>query len=396
MIRKIILTTVLFLLAYNIFGQNLINNSSFELYSNCPYESAQIDYCNYWQCPNNSSPDYLVQCYSNFISDHSVSVPENCFGYQKAYQGKAYIGIITLYKDRYKVKGRKYKNDYVEYVQTKFKKPLLKDKRYLLKLQVSCAESSNFYNDYIDFCFSKDSVLEKYDESNLLICDNCVEFKSPDSFRNKKEWQEISILYTAKGGENFLTIGTFYYDGIFKEINKKIKSNLFFKETVKEESAYYYIDNVSLIPVDSLGNEIILYPELIKKIEIIKKLDSLSFENISIGESLVLNNIYFDLNKSKLLPSSFPELDKLKQILLDIEKLKIEICGHTDNSGTDEYNMNLSLNRAKAVYVYLIENGVNSSQLLYKGLGSAKPIVPNDSEENMALNRRVEIVVIDK
>lgn len=139
-----------------------------------------------------------------------------------------------------------------------------------------------------------------------------------------------------------------------------------------------------------------MYSQLIENIELIDKPDSLSFENISVGESLILNNIYFDLNISELLSSSFPELNKLKQILLDNKKLIIEICGHTDNLGTDEHNMNLSINRAKAVYEYLIENGVDSSQLLYKGLGSIKPIAPNDSEENMALNRRVEIVVINK
>lgn len=121
MIKKIIFTTSFILLISYTFGQNLINNGSFEIFSNCPYESAQIQYCNYWQSPNNSSPDYFVRCYSNFISDHSVSVPENRFGYQNAYEGKAYNGIVTIYKDRYKVNDYKYQNDYVEYVQTKLK-----------------------------------------------------------------------------------------------------------------------------------------------------------------------------------------------------------------------------------------------------------------------------------
>jgi outer membrane protein OmpA-like peptidoglycan-associated protein len=73
--------------------------------------------------------------------------------------------------------------------------------------------------------------------------------------------------------------------------------------------------------------------------------------------------------------------------------LKIEIQGHTDNTGTDEKNKALSENRAKSVYQYLIDKGVSAGRLSYKGYASSKPIGPNNTESGRAKNRRTEFVV---
>jgi outer membrane protein OmpA-like peptidoglycan-associated protein len=76
--------------------------------------------------------------------------------------------------------------------------------------------------------------------------------------------------------------------------------------------------------------------------------------------------------------------------------VKIEISGHTDNYGTDAYNQKLSVDRARAVYRYLIDNGIESNRLSYKGYGKEKPVVPNDTEENRAKNRRTEILITER
>ena len=76
------------------------------------------------------------------------------------------------------------------------------------------------------------------------------------------------------------------------------------------------------------------------------------------------------------------------------QNLKIEIGGHTDNQGNDEYNMNLSLERAKSVYNYLISKGISADRMSYKGYGETKPIASNDTEEGRQLNRRTEFKVI--
>lgn len=117
---------------------------------------------------------------------------------------------------------------------------------------------------------------------------------------------------------------------------------------------------------------------------------------IKIGESVTLKNIFFATNKSELLPESRAELNKLVKFLKSMTDITIEISGHTDNVGTDAYNNVLSNDRANAVYNYLINNGIPSERLSYKGYGKTKPIDTNDTEEGRANNRRTEFKIIDK
>ena len=113
-----------------------------------------------------------------------------------------------------------------------------------------------------------------------------------------------------------------------------------------------------------------------------------------IGETFVLRNVFFDFDKSILKNESHIELDKLVAYLSSNQNLKIEIGGHTDNQGNDDYNMNLSLQRAKSVYNYLISKGISADRMSYKGYGETKPIATNDTEEGRQLNRRTEFKVV--
>jgi outer membrane protein OmpA-like peptidoglycan-associated protein len=112
------------------------------------------------------------------------------------------------------------------------------------------------------------------------------------------------------------------------------------------------------------------------------------------GSSTVLSNIFFEFDKYDLMDKSYAELEQVMQFLNDNPTVKIGIGGHTDDKGTADYNKTLSLNRAKSVYNYLVEQGIEADRLKYKGYGSEKPIVPNDSEENRRKNRRIDFVII--
>ena len=116
---------------------------------------------------------------------------------------------------------------------------------------------------------------------------------------------------------------------------------------------------------------------------------------IEVGVSVRLNNIFFDYNKTTLRPESFPELDKVVQFLQENPKVVIEIGGHTDDRGTDSYNETLSQGRAESVVQYLTDNWVDPSRISAKGYGESKPEVPNDTDENRQINRRVEFTILD-
>lgn len=109
-------------------------------------------------------------------------------------------------------------------------------------------------------------------------------------------------------------------------------------------------------------------------------------------EVKITQQIHFEFNKDKIRPESFPVLDAVVEALQKNQAIKIEVQGHTDNKGAAAYNKNLSDRRAKSVMKYLLEHGIELSRLTSHGYGFERPLVDNSTEQNRALNRRVQFV----
>jgi outer membrane protein OmpA-like peptidoglycan-associated protein len=109
-------------------------------------------------------------------------------------------------------------------------------------------------------------------------------------------------------------------------------------------------------------------------------------------EIKITQQIHFEFDKDKIRPESFPILDAVVEVLQQNPKIKIEIQGHTDNKGAPAYNKSLSDRRAASVKKYLVAKGVDAARLTSKGYGMEQPVVPNTSDQNRALNRRVQFV----
>lgn len=123
---------------------------------------------------------------------------------------------------------------------------------------------------------------------------------------------------------------------------------------------------------------------------------NIPLQPIEVNASIVLNNIFYAVNKYSLDTSSQVELDKVVQLLAENPTLKIEISGHTDNTGKPADNLTLSNNRAKAVINYLGTKGISATRLSYKGFGATKPVADNKTEAGKAKNRRTELRVVAK
>lgn len=117
---------------------------------------------------------------------------------------------------------------------------------------------------------------------------------------------------------------------------------------------------------------------------------------IDMGSIMELKNVFFETGKYDLKPESKAELDKLVSFLKSNPTLHIELSGHTDNVGDKNKNLVLSQNRAKAVFEYIIANGIDDKRLTYAGYGDTRPKVANDSDENRAANRRTEFKITGK
>lgn len=133
---------------------------------------------------------------------------------------------------------------------------------------------------------------------------------------------------------------------------------------------------------------------------VVEKIDTVFIEkptNNDVKRAMVnaSDNLEFENDKAIILKKSYGDLESLINILLIRDELKMTLEGHTDNSGTEEYNMRLSENRVKAVKDFIVANGIDASRIKTSFFGESKPIADNNTEEGQAKNRRVEMKIIE-
>jgi outer membrane protein OmpA-like peptidoglycan-associated protein len=324
--------------------------------------------------PTQGTTDLFCMCNLRRQKKYSmVDVPQNPMGYQFAHSGTCYAGLFAFAHD-----------DYREYLQTPLVTPLEKDKYYVFSMYVSLADYASTYVDQLGVCFLPDKV--KYNMSNEISDLNPVYIKTDAVGKDAKHWHKLSVTYKAQGGESYLLIGSFVVNAVKKtkyKAPKEIKSRI---NQTSERDAYYFIDDVSLAETAIVVKE--EPPPIIKT-----ELDTL--DKIPADTAFVLKNILFKSGKAILLPSSYADLDKMVDYLTKNSNLRIEISGHSDNTGSEAINQKLSKERAKAVADYLLKKKIDRQSITTTGYGSSKPIVPNDSEEHKQQNRRVGFVLLN-
>jgi OmpA-OmpF porin, OOP family len=121
---------------------------------------------------------------------------------------------------------------------------------------------------------------------------------------------------------------------------------------------------------------------------------NIELEKIKGGSVVVLNNIFFDVDKYELKEKSQAEIAEVVRFLNSNPQVRIEVSGHTDNLGTSDYNSTLSEKRAQAVTNYLIKSGISRARIIPKGYGASKPVGDNSTEHGRQLNRRIEFKIL--
>ena len=342
-------------------AENIIPNSSFELYASPPigwfYKGEHYTtVMKYWSSATNASPD---------VFGPKVRVPahwaEKGFGGQSPRTGLSMSGITLYGCEQGKPHCR-------EYIQIQMSEPLVAGQTYLAEMWVSHLPKSLRVNN-IGFFFSKEKI-EEITDGVLNFTPQVKEDEIMEGYNHK--WMKLSGRFIADNEAEYLIIGNFLPDSLtlFKPANE---GSLPF--------AYYYIEDV-----------------LVKKIPPILPVpvpeDDLTKVTLEAGKVVPLRDIYFEHDKSELMPRSYVELKKLLKIMEDNPHLAIEICGHTDSTGEDDYNQMLSEKRAKAVVDYLNIKGIPAGRTRFKGCGSAQPIATNTTLQGRQLNRRVELIVL--
>ncbi|MEZ4962512.1 MAG: OmpA family protein [Saprospiraceae bacterium] len=342
-------------------ADNIIPNPSFELYSAPPigwfYKGEHYtNVMKYWSSATNASPD---------VFGPKVRVPahwaEKGFGKQIPRTGLSMSGITVYGCNEGKPHCR-------EYIEIQLSEPLITGQDYLAEMWVSHLPKSLLVNN-LGFYFSKEKIEE--------ITDGVLRF-NPQVFAEdvigakNNRWAKVAGRFTAASEAEYLVIGNFFPD------------SLTITQPGPEGSlpyAYYYIEDV-----------------LVKKIPPILPIpireDDLTKVKLEAGKVVPLRDIYFEHDKWELMPRSFVELKKLLKIMRNNPQLAIEVCGHTDSTGEDEYNRSLSEKRARSVVDYLNANGIPDTRTRYRGCGSAQPIATNATPQGRQMNRRVEFIVL--
>ena len=198
--------------------------------------------------------------------------------------------------------------------------------------------------------------------------------KTLDDLTKKPVEASIEITDNSTGS----IIETFTTNSATGKFLLSLKSGKNYGIAVKAEGYMFHSENFD-IPPGSAYN-------LVNKTIILK--------NVKVGNTVTLKNIFFDVGKSNLRAESHSELNRLIKLMNDAPNLKVEISGHTDNTGSASINNRLSQSRAEAVVNYLISKGISKDRLIAKGYGSALPIASNKTEQGRQDNRRTEFKII--
>jgi outer membrane protein OmpA-like peptidoglycan-associated protein len=192
-----------------------------------------------------------------------------------------------------------------------------------------------------------------------------------------------NIVITVTDNENEQVVATYH-------ANSKTGKFLFILTPGKNYNITYQADNRLFY------SENIEIPKTSKYYELNREI---SLPPIVVGSKIILNNIFFDFDKATLRPQSNVELRNLLLIMKSNPNMKVEISGHTDSKGNDDYNQKLSEERAQAVVTRLITNGISTDRMTAKGYGKTMPAAANkkangsDDPIGRQLNRRVELKI---
>ncbi|MEN8250740.1 MAG: OmpA family protein [Bacteroidota bacterium] len=339
-------TLLVFLISHSVFAQNLLSNGGFEKYKVCP--KAYLINNEYsvligWESPDEGTPDYYNRC-----GEGDAKVPQTWAGRQYPFNGDGFAGLYVWGKSGYR-----------EYLQAELITKPLSELDYGIRITYALANNSPFACDWL--------CIRILDETGGII--STLSNYEVIETNPVSGWITALFKYKANGNENYLIIGNYHNQGEIELIEVPRS----YREPMLVNRSYYFIDNASF--------------QLFKEE---------SFLDIQADIPVVLEFVYFDFDESVIRSNSFSQLDKLAEYIQNRPNEKYDIIGHTDNTGSNNYNMKLSLDRAKAVVAYLVNKGVDKRQLHAIGKGAHEPIALNKTTQGRELNRRVTFTLLSQ
>lgn len=343
------LSVMLLFIASISFSQNLVLNPSFEDGAECDNSSAETGQADDWTALMGSPRFLNPTC--PLSRDQQTYVKG--MKMPNALEGKVFVGM-GIDKEG-------------EYLQGKLKEPLKKSTRYIITLRIRLpVRFCNTALDELGIVLTDSTIKPQQDYGTISLPSLKLTPDDGSLISEQYKWQELTALYEGTGKEDKIIIGNFADNNIEN-----------FKKREGRQCSYVYIDMVS-----------------VKKYEPITVKPYNNNSSFKVGNRFILKDVAFETGLEKLKNSSFKQLEGLTKRLIADPELRLEISGHTDNTGEEAVNLIFSKSRAKAVMDFLVSKGALDNQVLIVGKGSADNIALNNNENNRAKNRRIEIKVL--
>jgi outer membrane protein OmpA-like peptidoglycan-associated protein len=388
MIKKITLLLLFFSFAFApLFAQdvndkeNLVKNAELEAYSGKLKKLGKFYMVEDWDSYTIIKPDYFEE--GN--EEPEIGIPSNVYGYQDAHSGSHYAGITAFSYDP---------KIFRSYLYTELNEPLEKGKMYCVKFYVSLAENSKFAVANLGAYLSKKPAPESEDKENFYV-EASVKNNLQRPLKNTRSWEIVCNVFTSLGKEKYLVIGNFDPDS--ETINEKIPAPPGLK-VPQEQMAYYYIDDVSVVPIDNYS-QCNCSAKKERGPDIIYSKAVTIEENMKDADLVASSTIYFGFLKTDLNSSAEADLDRLAKMMEENPSYRLKVSGFTDKEEAAEAKEdpnydNVSRDRAYKAIDYLASKGISKSRLDAYGLGDSSPASLGNTPLAKAKNRRVEFVLI--
>lgn len=375
--RKYILTLTSFVLASVTFAQSeleMLDNGGFEQVEGKIKKGGLVVLAKGWSSPTKTQADL----FSAKVKE-GYGTPNNPYGKEDPFEGENYAGITSFsYGDK----------EARTYISARLKTPMRSGLKYCVKFYVSLAEASKYASNNIAANFSKKQF--NYDEDRNIMAESHVMAVGNPVFNATFGWDEVCGIYTAEGGEKFITIGNFSSNGDTKS-ERMAKNKEFTGQQVI--SSYYFVDNISVQLVKDESECDCKAKDEDAETSIVYAVSPVNPDGMKPEMVAKYTSVYFDKNKADLDANGEKHLDNIVTIMKENPSGKIKLKVHLDQNEAND-NSTVDVDRAKAVKDYLTSNGVDASRISVENVKANDPADTSGSKLGNAKNRRIEFIYI--
>lgn len=365
-------------------AQNLVLNPSFEQLK----PGGLVVACQFMQYSAQFPQNADVWTSSEGMTPDLLHAAGNCAWLPQAHSGEYCAGIIHYLPGD----DIGQKDDYHEWIRGQLRAPLKPGRKYRVECWVR--EDSTIIREHLSQVYSPKSPVAPVRAGNLGfffsvaggIPSGKPQVNFADPIVTNGDWVRLTATFVPDQPFQFVYVGNFFEDRLtansltaerHKEIDRKNADAKFPFDRIKR-AGYLCIDDISVVPEPE--------PEAATR--------TLEEQLLKDRKFTFNAGVLFDFGKADLRPEASPALDSLVAFLKKHPAARLGISGHTDDVGSDEYNLDLSGRRAKAVYNYLLNAAIPPEQIEWKAFGESRPVADNTTEEGRQKNRRVECVLL--